>query len=357
MKKIRKLVALISCFALFLGSAISVSAADLKDLFDAKYYSEKYSDLKAAFGDDEAALWNHYMTLGIKEGRVASNKFDVYSYRSRYADLENAFGDDWASYANHYVKYGVSEGRDGGGEFDAVSYANRYEDLKLVYGYNLDKLSAHFKAYGASEGRNAMSQSVIDAWEAAATEEDEDENLIYTETIFNPDGSYEVLVFENGKLKSHTQYNAAGKMKFYLVATYDAAGNFLEETITEYRDDGTVFVLRVTHTYNEKGLLAVRTEYHDGILAATTEFEYNGENQQVKYTDKDNFGDTIREVVFSYYASGMQKSVTSYRKGDSTRVEYVREFYENGYMKVERYYDWEGNLEFEAQYDEQGNLI
>ncbi|MGN0377011.1 MAG: hypothetical protein ACI4ED_05195 [Suilimivivens sp.] len=38
-------------------------------VFDAEYYAETYPDVKAAFGNDETALYNHYMQYGRSEGR------------------------------------------------------------------------------------------------------------------------------------------------------------------------------------------------------------------------------------------------------------------------------------------------
>ena len=38
-------------------------------VFDAEYYAETYPDVKAAFGNDEAALYNHYVNFGKAEGR------------------------------------------------------------------------------------------------------------------------------------------------------------------------------------------------------------------------------------------------------------------------------------------------
>lgn len=39
--------------------------------FDAKRYADDNPDLKAAFGYNKAALWNHYKTRGLQEGRTA----------------------------------------------------------------------------------------------------------------------------------------------------------------------------------------------------------------------------------------------------------------------------------------------
>lgn len=38
-------------------------------VFDAEYYAETYPDVKAAFGNDKDALYNHYVTYGRNEGR------------------------------------------------------------------------------------------------------------------------------------------------------------------------------------------------------------------------------------------------------------------------------------------------
>ncbi|MBQ9141075.1 MAG: hypothetical protein IJX63_04695 [Lachnospiraceae bacterium] len=161
MKGIKKLGIMCVAVSLFTSSVLGVSAASLKDIFDADYYAEKYADVKAAFGDDEEALYAHYLNYGLKEGRSASVLFDVADYRARYSDLQAAFGDNWEAYAEHYLTYGLNEGRDGGGEFDAVSYANRYEDLKEAFGYDITALYEHYKTYGEKENRDARSQAEV----------------------------------------------------------------------------------------------------------------------------------------------------------------------------------------------------
>lgn len=54
-----------------MGSAFPVSAAESLADFDYRTYADTYPDLKAAFGYDAAALYNHYETNGKSEGRVA----------------------------------------------------------------------------------------------------------------------------------------------------------------------------------------------------------------------------------------------------------------------------------------------
>lgn len=65
-----KLIAIVG-MALIMGSAFPVSAAESLADFDYQTYADTYPDLKAAFGYDAVALYNHYVTNGKAEGRVA----------------------------------------------------------------------------------------------------------------------------------------------------------------------------------------------------------------------------------------------------------------------------------------------
>lgn len=173
--KVRKILALGLSMVMFASLSIGVSAATLRDLFDADYYREQYPDLDAAFGDNEEALYKHYLEYGISEGRIGSLVFDVTKYREKYSDLNDAFGDDWDAYANHYLTLGVSEEREGGGKFDAVSYAKRYDDIYEAYGLNFDKLYEHYQAFGQYEEREALSETEYQEQQAILRAEQEDE--------------------------------------------------------------------------------------------------------------------------------------------------------------------------------------
>ena len=115
MKKVWKMaVSLVFMAAVMFTGSLNVSAAGLKDVFDAKYYAETNPDLKAIWGYDDKALFNHYVTCGLNEGRCGSPTFNVVEYRRTYPDLEALFGDDWDAYVDHYYTYGVTEGRNAG---------------------------------------------------------------------------------------------------------------------------------------------------------------------------------------------------------------------------------------------------
>ncbi len=89
------------------------TAAEYAAVYDASFYAAKYPDLKSAFGSNEALLFNHFLTCGMKEGRQGSAEFDVNAYRTRYPDLVNAFGDNLPAYYEHYILCGKAEGRSG----------------------------------------------------------------------------------------------------------------------------------------------------------------------------------------------------------------------------------------------------
>ena len=91
----------------------AASPAQYAAVFDASYYAAKYPDLKAVFGTDENALFNHFITSGMAEGRQASEEFNVQAYKSRYPDLAAAFGNNLPQYYIHYITSGKAEGRNG----------------------------------------------------------------------------------------------------------------------------------------------------------------------------------------------------------------------------------------------------
>lgn len=94
-------------------SAAQSNVSGLKEIFDERYYADRYPDLRAVFGYDREALWTHFVTSGLSEGRVMNSRFDVVKYRKTYADLNAAFGDNWTAYLEHYLNYGEKEGRQG----------------------------------------------------------------------------------------------------------------------------------------------------------------------------------------------------------------------------------------------------
>lgn len=80
-------------------------------VFNPNYYSNKYADLKKAFGTNADKLFNHFCTYGMKEGRQAISTFNVKKYQSYYNDLQKAFGSNLPLYYKHYIEHGKKENR------------------------------------------------------------------------------------------------------------------------------------------------------------------------------------------------------------------------------------------------------
>lgn len=168
-KKTRVVVIALTVGAVAFSSISSARAAGrgIEDVFDEHYYADQYPDLKAAYGYDREALLEHFMRIGLSEGRVMNGMLDVVKYRETYPDLQEAFGDNWDAYVAHYLTFGAFEHRDSGTGFDPVDYLERYEDLDEAYGDDILAAYRHYEEFGKQEGREARSKAAVIA-EAAA---------------------------------------------------------------------------------------------------------------------------------------------------------------------------------------------
>lgn len=174
----RKVLTVAVVAATVTAGAIPVYAAGLRDVFNAKYYADMYPDLQAAFGYNENALYQHFLTYGIQEGRTMSPVLDIVKYREAYGDLNAAFGDNWDAYVEHYFTYGIGEKRVSGGIFDPVAYAEAYPDIQAAFGDDYSAIIEHYLTYGISEGRTAgvtLTTEAVSAPAAAAPSPSESE--------------------------------------------------------------------------------------------------------------------------------------------------------------------------------------
>lgn len=87
------------------------NGVDYSPVFNAGYYATNNPDVKAALGTNEAKLFEHFYTFGMKEVRMAYSEFNPRIYRERYSDLNQVFGNDWPAYYKHYCEFGKKEGR------------------------------------------------------------------------------------------------------------------------------------------------------------------------------------------------------------------------------------------------------
>nr|MCR4610927.1 hypothetical protein [Lachnospiraceae bacterium] len=84
---------------------------DFSSVYDYKYYKMNNPDVAAAIGDDDMAVFCHFLNNGMKELRVASPTFNVQNYIMNNPDLVQTFGLSFPDYYLHYIQYGRYEGR------------------------------------------------------------------------------------------------------------------------------------------------------------------------------------------------------------------------------------------------------
>ncbi|MDE6203498.1 MAG: vancomycin resistance protein, partial [Lachnospiraceae bacterium] len=72
--------------------ASAINTADYSPVFDSNYYYNTYADLQQNIGNDPAALLNHFVTIGMKEGRNGNALFNVKAYMNNNLDLLPVYG-------------------------------------------------------------------------------------------------------------------------------------------------------------------------------------------------------------------------------------------------------------------------
>lgn len=151
LKKLTRIILIVA--VLLLLSIVPVNAVVFNAAFDSDFYVNCYPDLKAAFGNDANAAYNHYLTYGIKEGRIASPVFDVKTYLGNYPDLQAAFGDNYEAAYNHFLTNGMKEGRLASNAFNVQVYIANYPDLQAAFGNDVAGAYNHYLNFGMAEGR------------------------------------------------------------------------------------------------------------------------------------------------------------------------------------------------------------
>ncbi|MDD7739434.1 MAG: hypothetical protein PUJ62_05095 [Lachnospiraceae bacterium] len=68
-------------------------------------------DIAQVTGTDPAALYQHFVTSGMAEGRQGAATFNVQVYIANNPDLGALLGTNLPAYYNHYLTQGQYEGR------------------------------------------------------------------------------------------------------------------------------------------------------------------------------------------------------------------------------------------------------
>jgi len=143
--------------------------------FDVSSYKNAYPDLRAVFGSNLKLYYMHYLSSGKVEGRTSTGVTQlvgttrlggtdysaVYNYQyyiSKNPDIQKAFGNNDVATLNHFVTSGMAEGRQASDNFNASVYKGNYVDLQEVFGSNLKSYYLHYLGSGKSEGRTGKVQ-------------------------------------------------------------------------------------------------------------------------------------------------------------------------------------------------------
>ncbi len=159
----KKILVTGTAIALLSGSVLHVSAAEAAQnnykeknpeslIIDVEAYKAAYSDLEEAFGDDQSAYIEHYLTIGVYEGRTKGVLFDPLLYAEAYSDVKAACGYDISAIVNHYLTHGITENR-------TIGTANGYSDLAAaeragVQNMNIQRNSVSTASYESNVTSN-----------------------------------------------------------------------------------------------------------------------------------------------------------------------------------------------------------
>lgn len=138
-----------AAFFCFAFAAIPVKAATA---FDPYYYFWKYKDVACAYGYDPQALFNHYQTCGMAEGRFPNRQAE---WREAAGHVDTA--EERTAFLMTFPASGPADAEDTDlPMFDPIHYYNTYPDVAAVIGKDPVALLNHYFAYGFSEGREAF---------------------------------------------------------------------------------------------------------------------------------------------------------------------------------------------------------
>lgn len=324
---------------------------DYSAVFDATYYANRYPDLKAAFGNDESALLQHFIQYGMAEGRQGSSQFDVYSYKNLYPDLRAAFGNNLKSYYMHYISSGKSEGRKATGvntlqkpittyngiDYSAVYdynyYLKKHSDLAKIYTNDDIGLLAHFVNCGMSEGRQAKDSFDVFSYR----NQYQDLRVAFGNNL----KSYYMHYISNGKAegrKATGVKSIQNPITTYNGVDYSAVYDY-NFYIKKYSDLARIY------TNDEVGLLAhfVNCGMAEGRQAKADfdVFSYRNQYQDLRLA----FGKDLKSYYFHYMNSGkkerrtaagvkvLQNPVTIYNGTDYSAV-YDYNYYNSKYSDL-----------------------
>ena len=139
---------LCALFAVFFSFAFIATPVEAKTAFDAHYYFQKYPDVACIYGFNREALFNHYQTFGMTEGRFPNMQAE---WRDAAGIVDSE--EDRTAFLMQLPPSDPENANSDLPKMDPVYYYNTYADIAAVIGSDPVALLQHYFAYGYSEGR------------------------------------------------------------------------------------------------------------------------------------------------------------------------------------------------------------
>lgn len=383
---------------------MSTAADGAPNWFNGTYYSSLYPDLQQAFGTNEAALYQHAMTHGFKEGRLVLPILDVAKYRAFYPDLDAAFGDNWGRYVRHYFEYGIFEGRANFTGFDPVAYLEMYPDLRAAFGTDLSLAARHYLEYGMTEGRAASRPVVVEKSSGSSLPSgssrpsgsgDGDTGLNGVFDDRDSSGTGWVNTYVDGVRVKEEFYEAGVLVSCF---TYDANGRVLEDV--RYDPDGSGFIKSV-YEYSADGLQRTVYNYYGDEYQGRDEFVLDEQGRQLTMHVYDSDGalqgywtykyehpapyenrcseeevysgsgtlsmrveyntEDLPTAIYNYDGTGALTGYTTFEYGFTGDVSWLHskrsEYNADGILQMVYYFDETGTVLRREEYDADGSLV
>ena len=135
---------------------VEIGDISLDSLFDETYYLSQNPDVAEAvfFGDFDSG-WDHFVTVGVSEGRSPSVLYNEQFYLANNPDIASAVSTDlFNSGLEHFLQYGHKEDRRSSALFDVNAYRSANPDVVNAVNQGLlTSVFEHFVENGANEGR------------------------------------------------------------------------------------------------------------------------------------------------------------------------------------------------------------
>lgn len=291
--KLKKGITVGAVVCLLLGNVMHVSAAGLYPgdyanvlvknqqdslIIDVEAYKAAYDDLAKAFGDDSYAYVNHYLTVGVYEGRTKGVLFDPLLYVESYGDVKAAFGYDISAIVDHYIKYGIKEKR-------TMGTAQGYSDIAAAEkaGVQNTKIPRNVNnttgVVGAVTDRGYVNNSSTTVYN------DFDQNSAFVNSYMTPAGASMNVGNEDGISDSSMQSNNVSVVNNSAAADSNDAASYENNSSVSIPKD----YHHTTSIYDNDEKTLLRVEYYDD------------NNQLIKYSSVTNFDSDTNSYTENIY--------------------------------------------------------